>query len=84
VAASWRARWFLGLAIVLNLLYWMLGQGFGGIFEGGATDPNAGIVFVLLAFAMWPLAPSRALEHASIRRGVKRPARAPSVATTPT
>jgi hypothetical protein len=56
VAANWRAKWFLALAIVLNLLYWALGQGFGGIVEGGATDPNSGIAFVLLALAMWPLA----------------------------
>lgn len=56
VAIDWRAKSFLALSIVLSLLYWMLGQGFGGIFEGGATDPNAGILFVVLALAMWPLA----------------------------
>ncbi|HUN77432.1 MAG TPA: hypothetical protein VMU32_00770 [Solirubrobacteraceae bacterium] len=55
VAANWRAKPFLILAIVLNLLYWMLGQGFGGIFEGGATDPNAGLLFVVLALALWSL-----------------------------
>lgn len=42
----------LALAISLQLLFWVIGQGFGGIFEGGATDPNAGIMFVLLALAM--------------------------------
>jgi hypothetical protein len=58
VAIDWRSRQYLVLAIVLNLLYWMLGQGFGGIFEGGATDPNAGLLFVLLALALYPLTPA--------------------------
>jgi hypothetical protein len=58
VAIDWRVRQFLVLAIVLSLLYWVLGQGFGGIFEGGATDPNAGLLFVLLALAMYPLTPA--------------------------
>ncbi len=52
VAAGWQVRRLIGLAIVLNLVYWVLGQGFGGMFEGTATDPNAGIVFVLLAVAV--------------------------------
>ena len=52
VAAGWRPRAFLGLAVVLNLVFWVFGQGFGGIFQGGATDPNAGPLFVVLAFAL--------------------------------
>jgi hypothetical protein len=59
------AKPLLWLAIVLNVLYWVLGQGFGGIFEGGATDPNAGPLFILLAFAMFPLVGVG--EQASIR-----------------
>lgn len=56
VAAGWRPRAFLALAITLNLAYWVLGQGLGGIFEGGATDPNSGPLFVLFALAIYPLA----------------------------
>ncbi len=52
VAAGWRVRPLIGLAIGLNLVYWVLGQGFGGIFMGTATDPNAGLPFVLLAVAV--------------------------------
>jgi hypothetical protein len=55
VALNWRAKPFLVVAIVLNLAYWVLGQGFGGIFAGGATDPNTGPLFVLLAFALYTL-----------------------------
>jgi hypothetical protein len=51
VAAGWQVRPLLIAAVVLNLAYWVLGQGFGGIFEGGATDPNAGLLFVVLAAA---------------------------------
>jgi len=60
VAANWRPKLFLGVAIGLNLLYWMVGQGFGGIFQGGATDPNAGPLFVLLACVLYQLIPCRA------------------------
>jgi hypothetical protein len=57
VGLNWRAKPFLVLAIVLNLAYWVLGQGFGGIFAGGATDPNAGPVFVLFALGLYGLVP---------------------------
>jgi hypothetical protein len=53
VAAGWQVRPLLTIAIVLNLAYWVLGQGFGGIFQGGATDPNAGLLFVVLSLAVW-------------------------------
>ena len=55
VGFNWRAKPFLILAIVLNLAYWVLGQGFGGIFAGGATDPNSGLLFVVLAFGLYTL-----------------------------
>jgi len=58
VATDWRPRTLLSLAIVLNLAYWVFGQGFGGIFQGGATDPNAGVLFCVLAYALYPLAPA--------------------------
>ena len=57
VGVNWRAKEFLAVAVVLNLLYWVVGQGFGGIFQGGATDPNAGLLFVLLAYVMYALTP---------------------------
>ena len=55
VARNWRAKEFLILAAVLNLIFWVVGQGFGGIFQGGATDPNAGLLFIVLAGAMYTL-----------------------------
>ena len=57
VALDWHPKEFLVAAMVLNLVYWVVGQGFGGIFQGGATDPNAGLLFVLFACAMYSLVP---------------------------
>lgn len=68
VALNWRPREFLILAIALNLAYWVFGQGFGGIFQGGATDPNAGPPFVLLACALWSLIPFDWSSRSSVRR----------------
>jgi hypothetical protein len=53
VAVNWRAKQFLIAAVLLNAVYWVLGQGFGGIFAGGATDPNAGPLFILLAYVIY-------------------------------
>ena len=53
VGFDWRPKPFLVLAIVLSLAYWVIGQGFGGIFAGGATDPNAGLLYAVLAVAMY-------------------------------
>lgn len=55
VVVDWHPRTWLWVSIVLNLVYWIIPQAFGGILAGGATDPNVGPLFVLLAFAMFPL-----------------------------
>jgi hypothetical protein len=65
VAADWRPRVFLTLAIALNVVYWIVPQGLGGIFAGGATDPNAAPLFVLLAYAMYPIVSDRRTRPAT-------------------
>jgi hypothetical protein len=70
IARDWRVREFLLLSIVLNLVYWVVGQGFGGIFEGGATDPNAGLLFVVLAWAMYTVMPDLPPLFSHTRRAV--------------
>jgi len=57
VGFNWRPKQFLALAVVVSLAYWLLGQGLGGIFQGGATDPNAGPLFILLAYGLYALVP---------------------------
>jgi hypothetical protein len=51
---------------VLSLAYWVFGQGFGGIFQGGATDPNTGPWFVVLAYAMYTLIPYETRRAAGV------------------
>jgi hypothetical protein len=45
----------LVLAIVVSIVIWVVGEGFGMILAGGATDPNSGPLLGLLALAYWPL-----------------------------
>jgi len=59
VALNRGARPLIILSVVLQLTYWLVGQGFGGIFQGGATDPNAAPLFILLAYTLEQLRPYR-------------------------
>ncbi|TVZ06537.1 hypothetical protein EAS64_03790 [Trebonia kvetii] len=44
----------LVLAIATAGLIWVLGESFGAILTGQATDPNTGPLLALLALAYWP------------------------------
>jgi len=48
------ARAMVVLAIVVAALIWVFGEAFGAILAGGATDPNSGLLLILLAAAYWP------------------------------
>jgi hypothetical protein len=48
------ARVIVALAAVTALIIWVIGQNFGGILAGSATDPNSGILLILFAAAYWP------------------------------
>ena len=50
-------------AAVISFLGWWFGQGFG-VFGGTATDPNSGIVTLLMLVASWPW-PQAAVAPAS-------------------
>jgi hypothetical protein len=54
VATDHWAKPLLWVSIVISLAFWVIGQGVGELFAGGATDPNAGPLFILLALAMLP------------------------------
>jgi hypothetical protein len=43
------------LSIILAAAIWVIGENFGGILTGQATDPNTGPLLVLVALAFWPL-----------------------------
>jgi len=58
VALNWRPTPFLVLGIALGLVYWIVGQGFGGMFyTPSATDPNSGPLLVLFALVLYTLTP---------------------------
>jgi hypothetical protein len=72
VAINWQAKAFLAVAIVLNLGYWLLGQGLGGVMTGSATDPNSGPLFILFALALYPLIPAGRAERREVVRVARR------------
>jgi hypothetical protein len=47
------------LGIVVFTLIWIAVQNFGGILAGGATDPNSGLLVILLALIYWPMTNAR-------------------------
>jgi hypothetical protein len=63
----------LAAGFVVSLGYWLIGQSLGGINTTQATDPNAGLLFALLALALVP-------RHAAARRvaGERKPLLVPS------
>jgi hypothetical protein len=66
------AKATLILAIVVAAVIWVFGEAFGTILTGGGTDPNSGLLLILLALTYWPVratvtAPARtAPAHAGL------------------
>lgn len=46
-------RW-LGLGIATSVVFWVVGQGLGGVLNWGSTDPGTAPLVVLLALVAWP------------------------------
>ncbi len=42
------------IALVASAWIWVVGQSFGAVFGGDATDPNSGPLLALIALAYWP------------------------------
>jgi hypothetical protein len=42
----------LSLGILLSVVFWVVGQSFGGVFTGLATDPGSAPLFILLAITI--------------------------------
>jgi hypothetical protein len=40
---------FLWISVAVATVFWVIGQGFGGVLTGQATDVNTGPLLVLLA-----------------------------------
>ncbi len=67
-AATTRAA--LVLSVITALAIWVFGENFGAILSGHGTDPNSGLLLVLLAAAFWPLrrqpAPAVSGDHGQV------------------
>jgi hypothetical protein len=74
-------RWpALAIGILLSLAYWLYGQDLGGPFwSEGATDVNAGPLFVLLAFALLPVAQTAASAQQARSADAPAPEESPQV-----
>jgi hypothetical protein len=59
------------VAVVVALAVWVIGENFGGIFAGGATDPNSGPLIVVLALAYWPVRSRRLVGRAVSRQAAE-------------
>jgi hypothetical protein len=58
------ARIAVILAMAASAIIWIVGQDFGAIFTGSATDPNSGLLLGLLAAAYWPAYAVRRIPRA--------------------
>ena len=56
------------LAVVAGLAVWVVGENFGMVFTGMATDPGSGPLLILLAAAYWPVPVPEAGPTPSIPR----------------
>jgi hypothetical protein len=53
VPRNWHTRAFLALAIAISVLYWVVGQGLGGVFTGRATDLSTAPLMILIACVLF-------------------------------
>jgi hypothetical protein len=74
VALERFTRLGVGIAIMVGAVIW-LAENIGGILTGQGTDPNTGLLLIVIAAAFWPLA-SETLSPRRARspRGRRRPA----------
>jgi hypothetical protein len=69
VAAGVWTRWrrqTLAVGVLISLVFWLFGQGLGGLTTGEATDPNIGPLLVLLAACLWPRREKVAATHPAL------------------
>jgi hypothetical protein len=60
------------LAIVVFALIWVAVQNFGGILAGGATDPDSGLLVILLALIYWPSVDIRSGPSIDLEKAISK------------
>jgi spore coat protein A len=73
VGIRWHARTFLWTAIGLNLAYWIVGQGFGGLVAGEGIDAGSGPLFIVLAGLLFTLFPVSTATAAASTAAAREP-----------
>ncbi len=74
LALTSHRRVALAVGAVLSAIYWAVGQQFGGVLTGSATDVGAGPLYLLLAWSLWqPRPQSRLRGPAPWRKRSRRP-----------
>lgn len=62
---NWRPRAFLATAIAIELVFWFLGQGLGGLFTAQATDLSTAPLMIFIAAAVWAVVPAAQTRSAT-------------------
>jgi spore coat protein A len=57
VGIRWHARTFLWTAVGLNIVYWVVGEGFAGLVAGEGVDAGSGPLFIVFAGLLFTLFP---------------------------
>jgi hypothetical protein len=67
VLRDWHANVFLVIAIAISAMYWIVGQGLGGVFTGQATDVSTAPLMILIASILLARGPIKKLRLATTR-----------------
>lgn len=83
VAVGWwldshNPRRWLGLGIGISVVFWVVGQGLGGVLHWGATDPGTAPSVIVLALVAWPRRSPRLRSQPSAVSTPRLPASTPS------
>jgi len=62
----------LALSAVIALVYFVIGQGMGGVLTGSGTDPGTGPLMILLAISIYPIHRSGRPLSWRLRRALER------------
>jgi hypothetical protein len=82
VLRGWHAKSFLVLAIVMSLVYWVVGQGLGGIFTGQATDVSTAPLVIVIAAMLIATTPATERRSVAARRSPVPSWRGPTTASS--
>ncbi|MCL4433991.1 MAG: hypothetical protein M1399_04375 [Actinobacteria bacterium] len=72
VAFRLHPRLMIAVSVVISLFVWIFGEGLGGILTGQGTDPNSGVLLVLLAGCLWVRTVSPAGRHGTAETALAR------------